>query len=132
MFRFVSKPVPRLTDVEYRACYRANRGDAGDMRDRLRYYRDRPVKESVATMVWDGDVLAAWCLRFFNRDPDESFWEMHVYTKRKYRRRGLGTELVRRARQGKRYPLSVWPYESPGGKALFGPLLDKHRLVSLQ
>lgn len=107
-FRYVRKRVIDLTPDEYRMCYSLNLRSKGMMQEVLSKERFRDNgKYAHAFMIFHGDRLVSWAIRFTERDH---FWSVYVYTKTTYRRRGLGSLLLKEARRGLRV-VAVHPWD---------------------
>lgn len=97
-FRYVRKRVIDLTPTEYRKCYYLNLRDKGMMQEVLSHERYRVTgKYAHAFMIFNGDRLVSWAIRFTEKD---NFWSVYLYTQTTYRRRGLGSFLLKEARRG--------------------------------
>lgn len=107
-FSYVRKRVVDLTAEEYRKCYALNLRSKGMMQEVLSKERFRDSgKYAYAFMIFDGDRLVSWAIRFTERD---NFWSVYLYTKTTYRRRGLGSLLLKEARRGLKV-VAVHPWD---------------------
>lgn len=127
-FAQVTRRVVDLTPAEYAACWRANFGDDGPMREQLEYERlHRRKLRGVARayMTWDTETgrLAGWALLF----PHGRGLELHVYVKHAYRRRGLGSSLRSRALKGARSRTVYVHAWSPSSSALYERIVREGR-----
>lgn len=105
--KYVRKKINELTDSEYRACYNLNMGSRGEMRDKLVFGKHFDRRYHVF-MLWNGDDLVAWALRF----PDgEHRWSVYVYTRTNERRKGYGRWLVNESKRGMR-SVNVYPWDN--------------------
>ena len=123
--RLISKPIAKLTDLEYAACRRANYGPTGYMYNDLATARGNG--EGTAIMLWDGPRdsaknMLAWALVHPTRyDPGASRYALRVapntaqyWVKVKHRRKGYATKLADRVEKefGKVY---VYPHSHESG-----------------
>jgi GNAT superfamily N-acetyltransferase len=97
-----TKLVRNLTDAEARRCaaLTAKRVGQTGMRAWLRWLREFEPKPRQARvwMVEDKGQLVGWALMYYRREPAEHEvpgpWA-HVYVRTRFRRRGIGTRLMR-------------------------------------
>lgn len=122
--RTIVKSVSDLTAEEYVYCYRANLGTGGTMQSDLSALRKsegftaRRFSNPRVIMAWDDDHMGAsrllgWCLFYydnvFNR-IDSGF-----YVKKKFRRKGVGTALMKELKNYSKRPV-VHPWTEENGK----------------
>jgi GNAT superfamily N-acetyltransferase len=96
--RINKSKVCNLKPDTYNKCYNLNFRGEGFMREQLvssrRFPKDYPAK---VYYIMDGEVLAAWAL--VNEKPKM----VNFYTRKSYRRKGLGSRLSRQI--SKDYPI---------------------------
>lgn len=118
------KEVKDLTDVEYRACYRANYGWDGYMQTELVNARNGE-QEGIAIMLWDGPdntirSMRGWALltptktngltavsRYGKKNIK---YTAEFWVKTRYRRKGLGTLLMQEVKKYDKRP-HVLPHD---------------------
>ncbi len=127
--KIVNKAVSSLSDEEYRQCRLYNLAHFGLMRDQLIHYYHNPDRNARAVMLMTrrGEIVS-WALVF---PPRYNQRVIYFYTRRQYRRQGLGAYLVSYA--NRRYPTNrVAPHDRPSAhffKALNCRPLRSHARV---
>lgn len=121
-FRLYSKRVPDLDEKEYRACRRATFGFSEDseMLYTVKDLRHRPKRDGLATMIWDGNNLAAWSLKV----KEEDSWFLHFWTNPRYRFKGLATILAGQNRKAHKTKIKVYPDDGKPAGSFLRPLVD--------
>ena len=119
--RTVVKSVKELTPEEYQYCYRANLGIDGTLQSDISYLRKFDSSDwldAKVILAWDDNAqgasrLQGWCLFFYNthvKKVDTGF-----YVKKKFRRKGVGTALMKELKNYSKRPL-VHPWTDENGK----------------
>lgn len=106
----IVKPVEDLTQTEYRACYLANYGFNGYMREELTWCRKTPIaRPGIAIMLWDGPAdtpvsLKGWALLTPVRTwglvgatrytKSKAKYTVQFWVKQQYRKQGYGKLLM--------------------------------------
>lgn len=120
-----TKKVSELTDVEYRACWRANYGWEGYMQSELVAAREGR-RQGIAILLWDGPddtarSLRGWALLTPVRlhgniavtrwAASRSKYTAEFWVKRQWRRKGYGTMLMKEVKKHDRRP-HVLPHDN--------------------
>lgn len=121
--RYYRKSIGLLSDAEFQECYTLNMGSFGMMQERLEEFRYSRTR-AFAFMVWDGDILVSWALKYWKRDS----WHIYIYTMKAHRRKGYGKFLLTEARRGMRSPIKVYPWDNVS--ASFYGTVDQSRIIN--
>ena len=106
MLTIYTKPVGRLTPIEYEHAHALNMGPIGFMQERLEdCYREPSMYPARATFAYDGGVLVGWALKFRTRSDE---LHMYIYVRKDRRGEGVGRKITAHARKGVRQPLKVY------------------------
>lgn len=106
-----TKQVKDLTPKEVKRCMKltfdGERGTpigySGELGWRLRLACEDPSDRDRAYLAKENNVVVGWALGFYSGDR----WTVQLYVLPAYRRRGIGTKLIGRAKQGRSYPIAV-------------------------
>jgi GNAT superfamily N-acetyltransferase len=103
-----TKPLVSLSNEEWAQVKDCNMGSMGSMRNKIQRLREDGRKDARVVMAWQGDILVGCALVFKRRDGE---FVIYNYVKPNYRRRGIGTKLVKHARRGRITTLYACPWD---------------------
>lgn len=123
MINIISKTCGELTSSEYKLCMRATLQPASEMRIQLPHWRhkaERGIKGCKVYMAYDEDKFVGWAMV-------HPYWgelAFYVYIKRAYRRKGIATQLLRKAKRGRKKLVHVAPWDT-NSSDFYRPFIEK-------
>lgn len=126
----ITKSVSELSTTEYRACYKANYGESGYMRDELVSCR-YGARPGIAIMLWNGpddktSSLMGWALLVPVRTHGtvagtawtklKAKYTCEFWIKRQYRKKGYGKIIMNEIKANHDKRPHVFPHDNPSAE----------------